>query len=35
MYYSKYHFELNYIEYFWYSAKKWAQENYNYLLDNL
>ena len=35
MYYPKYHCELNHIEHFWCSAKKWARENCNYTLDDL
>ena len=35
MYYPKYHCELNYIEHFWFSAKKWVRKNCNYSLDDL
>ena len=35
MYYPKYHCELNHIEHFWCSAKKWARENCNYSLEGL
>ena len=35
MYYPKYHCELNHIEHFWCSAKKWARENCQYTLDDL
>lgn len=35
MYSPKYHCELNHIEHFWCSAKKWARENCNYTLDDL
>ena len=35
MYYPKYYYKLNYIEYFWCSAKKWVQENCHYTLDDL
>ena len=34
MYYSKYHYELNHIKYFWCNAKKYAWKNCNYSLDN-
>ena len=35
MYYPKYLCELNHIEHFWCSAKKWARENCNYSLEGL
>ena len=35
MYYPKYYYEFNYIEYFYYSAKKWAEKNYHYTFENL
>ena len=35
IYYVKYHCELNHIEQICYGAKKWACENWNYILDNL
>lgn len=34
MYYPKYYCELNYIEHFWCSAKKWACKNCNYTLKD-
>ena len=34
MYYPKYYYELNYIEHFWYSTKKWVKKNYQYILKN-
>ena len=34
-YYPKYHCELNHIENFWYSAKKWARENCQDALEDL
>ncbi len=33
--YLKYHFDVNYIDHFWCSAKKLACENCNYTLDDL
>ena len=35
MYLLKYYYKLNYINYFYYSIKKWAYKNCNYTLDNL
>ena len=35
IYYPKYHCELNHIEYFWFIVIKWAQENCQYILENL
>ena len=35
MYYPKYRCELNHIEHFWYSAKKWVRKNCRYTLDDL
>ena len=33
-YYSKFHLEINHIEYFWYSAKQYSQFWYKYSLNN-
>ena len=35
IFYSKFHCELNYIEYFWAAVKRYTRENCNYSLPNL
>ena len=35
VYYPKYHCKLNYIEHFWYSAKKWARKNCQYIFKDI
>ncbi len=35
MYYSKFHWELNHIEYFWCDGKSWTRRHCTYTLDEL
>ena len=35
MYYPKFHFELNHIEYFWCDGKSWTQRHYKYTIEEL
>ena len=35
LFYSKFHFELNYIKYFWYNANSWIRRNYKYSINEL
>ena len=35
MYYPKFYYKLNYIEYFWYDRKSWIKRNYKYNIKRL
>lgn len=35
IYYSKFYYELNHIEYFWYDKKSWIYQNCEYILGEL
>lgn len=35
MYYTKFHCELNYIEYFWCNENSWTKKHYKYSIEGL
>ena len=35
IYYLKFHFELNYLKYFWYNGQNWTKKNYKYSIKGL
>ena len=35
MYYLKFYYNLNYIQYFWYNEKSWIKRQYKYNIKNL
>lgn len=35
IYYPTFHYELNYIEYFWYNRKNWIEKNCKYNIERL